>query len=159
MSNMKYHLAQVNVARMLAPLDDPIMAGFVARLDEINGLADSAPGFVWRLQTEAGDATALRVFDDNYLLINMSVWESAEALFDYVYRGPHAEVYRRRRDWFEKIDAPTLAMWWIPAGRLPTTEEAKDKFEHLRECGPTLVAFTFKGRFTVEEMFKTISSV
>src|SRR5215510_773225 len=102
----RLHLAQVNVARMLEPLDSPRMAGFVARLDEINALADRSPGFVWRLQTEAGNATDLRPFDDDRILLNMSVWETIEALRAYVYESAHREVLRERHSWFEKFDGP-----------------------------------------------------
>lgn len=150
----KHHLAQVNIARMLAPIDDPIMADFVANLDRINAVADGAPGFVWRLQTEAGDATALRVFDDDYLIINMSVWESVEALFEYTYASDHVEIYRRRGDWFSRMDTPHMAMWWVPAGHIPTPEEAKVRLEYLLTQGPTPEAFTFKKRFSVDEVFQ-----
>jgi len=128
------------------------MAGFVARLAEINAVADGAPGFVWRLQTAEGDATSLRVFDDEYMLVNMSVWESVEALFEYVYRSAHVELLRQRASWFEKMGAPFLALWWIPAGHIPSVEEAKAKLEYLTQRGPTPLAFTFKQRYTVEEM-------
>ena len=143
----EYHLAQLNIARALAPMDDPKMADFVARLDEINRLADGSPGFVWRLQDESGDATAIRAFDDPNLLVNMSVWESPDALFDYVYRSGHARVMARRRDWFDMpADAHTV-LWWIPAGHIPSLEEAKARLDLLRAEGPGPRAFTFKNRF------------
>jgi hypothetical protein len=151
---MDYHLAQVNIALMHAPLTDPIMADFVANLGIINAAADRAPGFVWRLQTAEGDATALRVFDNDYLLINMSVWKSVEALFDYTYKSDHASVFRRRKEWFERMDAPTIALWWMPAGHLPTPDEAKLKLEHLQQHGATPLAFTFKQRFTAADMLE-----
>lgn len=147
-----YHLAQVNIARMLAPLDDPIMAGFVNRLPEINALAEGAPGFVWRLMTPAGDATSLRVFNDEWIIINMSAWESVEALYQYTYFSRHAEVYRKRADWFRKLDKHIFALWWIPAGHIPTPEEGKDKLEYLWTNGASPLAFTFKQRFTAEDM-------
>src|SRR2546422_8033077 len=109
------HLAQINIGRMKAPLEDPAMAGFVARLDDINALADRSSGFVWRLQTEEGNATYLRPFDDERIIVNMSVWESIDALRAYVYGSAHAEVLRQRREWFEKFDRVFLALWWIPA--------------------------------------------
>src|SRR5712692_1444271 len=98
-----YHIAQVNIARMNAPLDDPVMAGFVARLDEINALADNSPRFVWRLQTEAGNATYLRPYDDDRILFNFSIWKSIESLREYVYKTAHAELLRQRRDWFQNF--------------------------------------------------------
>jgi len=123
----KLHLAQVNIARMLAPLEDPVMADFVARLDEINALADGSPGFVWRLQTDAGNATYLRPYDDDRIIINMSVWETVEDLRNYVYQSRHSEVLRRRREWFEKLETPVVALWWVPAGHVPSVDEAKKR--------------------------------
>ena len=139
-----FHLAQVNIARMKAPLDGPEMAGFVARLDEINALADRAEGFVWRLQTPEGNATYLRPYDDERILVNLSVWESIEALKNYAYRTAHAELLRDRRQWFEHFDGAYMAMWWVPAGHIPGVDEAKERLEHLRAHGPSERAFTFK---------------
>lgn len=147
-----YHLAQVNIAKMRAPIDSPIMAEFVAQLDAINAVAEAAPGFIWRLQSEAGNATSIRVFDDLMLIINMSVWESVEALFEYTYRSDHVDIFRRRGDWFERMETPHMALWWIPAGHIPTPQEAKDKLALLEREGATPLAFTFKCRFTVDEM-------
>src|SRR5437764_11298589 len=123
----KHHLAQVNVGRILAPLESDVMAGFMARLDEINALAESSPGFVWRLQTEAGNATGFRPYDDDRILLNMSVWEDFALLRRYVYQSAHAEVLARRREWFAQFGKPFLALWWVPAGHLPTIEEAKER--------------------------------
>ncbi|MBI1881103.1 MAG: DUF3291 domain-containing protein [Chloroflexi bacterium] len=147
MSSTKYHLAQVNIGRILAPLDDPLMAEFVARLDEINALADGSPGFVWRLQTEEGNATSVQAYDDKYILVNMSVWESLEHLKTYVYKGAHTEVMRRRRQWFEKFEGMYLALWWVKAGHIPTVQEAKHRLEYLSEHGASAYAFTFKQPF------------
>ena len=141
-------LAQANVARMQAPLDDPIMSGFVAQLEEVNAVADKSPGFIWRLQTEDGDATALRVFDDDRILFNMSVWESVEALQRYVYQGRHASSLRARRQWFEPMNGPALVLWWIPEGHVPTVSEAKERLELLARLGPTPEAFTFRRPFS-----------
>src|SRR5215471_12224675 len=116
----KYHIAQVNIGRILAPLDDPMIAEFVALLDEINAIADRSPGFVWRLQTESGNATDFRPYEDDRILLNLSVWESVEQLKEYVYRGAHSEVMRRRREWFEKFDGPFTALWWVEACKIPT---------------------------------------
>jgi hypothetical protein len=142
-----FHLAQVNIARMLAPLDDPIMAGFVARLDEINALADGSPGFVWRFQTAEGNATAVRPYDDERVLFNLSVWETLDDLRQYVYRSAHSQLIGQRKDWFSKFDMAYLALWWVPAGHIPAVEEAKQRLEHLRQQGETAEAFTFKKIF------------
>jgi hypothetical protein len=147
----RYHLAQVNIARMKAPLDDAVMAGFVARLDEINALADGSPGFVWRLQTEAGNATYLRPYDDDRILFNFSIWESIESLRAYVYKTAHAELLRQRRQWFEQFSGVFLALWWVPSGYIPGIDEAKKRLAHLEEHGPTQFAFTFKTTFPADE--------
>jgi hypothetical protein len=147
-----YVLAQVNVARLRAPLDSSLLADFVAALDRVNAAADAAPGFVWRLQTEDGNATSVRAFEWDQagsagVLVNMSVWESVEALAGYVYSDTHRQVLRRRRRWFERMAEAYTALWWIPRGHLPTTLEAEDRVLHLRESGPTPYAFTFRERF------------
>jgi hypothetical protein len=152
MTNANYQLAQVNIARMLAPITDPIMADFVNNLERINGLAESAPGFIWRLKTPAGDATSLRVFDDEWMIINMSVWDSVDALHQFTYYSPHVEIYRRRKEWFSKLTELGVALWWVPAGYTPTPEDAKAKLAYLNAHGPTPLAFTFKQPFTVDEM-------
>ncbi len=141
------HLAQINIAQALAEMDDPIMHGFVSRLDEINALADDAPGFVWRLQTGDGDALSLRVFDDPMLIINMSVWENVETLKTFTYKTMHVQVFKERKTWFTKLGRPHLAMWWVPAGHIPTLDEAKEKLELIAERGPTPKAFTFSKVF------------
>lgn len=143
----EHHLAQVNVATGRAPLDDPRMAGFVARIEPLNALADSMPGFVWRLQTDDGDATAIRVFDNPRILFNLTVWESIDALEAYVYASDHLHALRRRSDWFEKPGRAALALWWIPAGHLPDEHEAKARLESLWRDGPTPRAFTFRQRY------------
>jgi hypothetical protein len=141
------HLAQVNIARARAPLDGPEMAGFVARIDEINALADGSPGFVWRHPSGTGDATYLRPYDDDRILFNLSVWRSVEDLRAYVYRSVHTEVMRRRQEWFEKFDGAYVALWWIPPGQTPSIDEAKARLAHLDRHGPTTTAFTFKTPF------------
>jgi uncharacterized protein DUF3291 len=141
------HLAQLNVGRLLAPVESEAIAGFVAQLDPINRLADASPGFVWRLQTDEGNATAFRVLGDDTMLVNMSVWESLEALGDYVYRSHHARVMRRRREWFEHLREAYVALWWIEAGTIPTLADAEERIVHLREHGPTPFAFTFRKPF------------
>jgi hypothetical protein len=142
-----WHLAQVNVAILRAPLDSPDLAGFVERLDPINALADRSPGFVWRLQTEDGDATAIRAFEDERIIVNLSVWESIEALGEFVYASRHLDVLRRRREWFEKMARAHLALWWVPSGTTPTVEDAKGRLEILRERGPSPEAFTLREPF------------
>src|SRR5439155_8981163 len=135
------HLAQINIGRIKAPLEDPVMFGFVSRLDELNAIADRSPGFVWRLQTYEGNATALRPYDDERILLNMSVWKSIEQLRAYVYETVHADVLRQRRDWFEKFERTYLALWWIPVGHIPSIEEAKARLDSLDANGPTPFAF------------------
>jgi hypothetical protein len=127
-------------------MDGRVMADFQAALDPINALADGAPGFVWRLQTEDGDATAIRPYEDERVMVNMSVWESIDVLEQFVYRSGHIAVMRRRREWFERIKV-FLALWWVPAGHEPTIDEAKERLAHLERTGPTPHAFTFKARF------------
>jgi hypothetical protein len=143
----RMHLAQVNIARMKVPLSEPSMAGFVGRLDEINALADRTPGFVWRLQTAAGKATDLRPYEDDLIIVNLSVWESIEDLQAFVYRTAHIEVLGKRYEWFEKFEAAYVALWWVPAGHIPSVDEAKERLAHLAEHGPTPFAFTFHVRF------------
>lgn len=127
-------------------MDGTVMAGFKAALGPINALADEAPGFVWRLRTEDGDATAIRPYEDERMMVNMSVWESIEALRAFVYTSGHTSVMRNRKRWFERLDT-YLVLWWVPAGHEPTIEEAKERLEHLKGCGPTPYAFTFRASF------------
>lgn len=144
-----YCIAQINIAKAKAEMDSDVMRGFVEKLDEINALADSSPGFVWRLQSEDGDSTAIRVFEDPLLLINMSVWEDIESLKNYVYRSAHVDMIRDRDAWFDKIPTKHQALWWIPRGHIPTLEEAKSKLDLLNAHGPSADAFTFAKPFTV----------
>jgi len=142
------HLAQINIGRVKAPLDDPSMHGFMSRLAELNALADRSDGFVWRLQDGAGDGnTYLRPFDDDRIIVNMSVWQSVEQLRAYTYNTVHAEVLRQRREWFEKFEGVFLALWWVPIGHTPTIDEAKERLTSLERLGPTPFAFTFKQLF------------
>jgi len=137
----KFELAQMNVARLKAPLDSPQLAGFVGALDRINALADAAAGFVWRLQDESGNATALHPMGED-VIVNMSVWRDAESLQAFVYRSDHVGVMRRRREWFEKMDL-YLVLWWVPRGHRPTAEEGIARLDLLRRRGPGADAFTF----------------
>lgn len=149
MSN--YHLAQLNIGRILAPMDSPTMAEFAGRLDEINAMADGAPGFVWRLHDAAGNATALRPFEDDWLLVNMSVWESVAQLKTFTYQTAHAEVMRKRRQWFEPHTEMYFVLWWVPAGHIPTVQEAIERLHYMQANGETAHAFTFKKTFEPQE--------
>jgi uncharacterized protein DUF3291 len=140
-----FHLAQVNAGRILAPLDSLRLADFVARLAEVNALADGFPGFVWRLRTEDDNATAIRVLDDPMTIVNMSVWTSVKALAEFTFRNTeHVAVLRGRRAWFARPTKAMSALWWIPAGSVPTVTDAEERILHLREHGPTPHAFTFR---------------
>jgi heme-degrading monooxygenase HmoA len=141
-----YHLAQVNIGLPIEALDSERLRGFVEMLEPINALADAAPGFVWRLQTEDGDATAIRAFDDDRLIMNMSVWESVEDFAAFVYGAEHAVVMRRRRQWFVPMQVYAAA-WWIPAGVVPTPADAVERLDLLRRLGPTQDAFTVQRPF------------
>lgn len=143
----QWHIAQLNVGRAVAPPGSTELADFMAALDRINALADSSPGFVWRLQSAGGNATDILVSDDPRFLVNMSVWSSVESLFAFVYRTAHTELMKRRREWFEKPAQAHQVLWWIPAGHIPTIEEALQRLADLRRDGPTARAFTFSQRF------------
>ncbi|WP_232662545.1 DUF3291 domain-containing protein [Pseudonocardia sp. TRM90224] len=141
------HLAQVNIALPVAPLTEPELAGFVEALDPVNAEADAADGFVWRMQTEDGDATAVRGFGDDRLIVNMSVWTSVEALAAYAYGGAHRSIMARRREWFVRMREAFQVLWWVPEGTVPTVADAEERLAHLREHGPTPYAFTFRQSF------------
>ncbi|HUB28081.1 MAG TPA: DUF3291 domain-containing protein [Terracidiphilus sp.] len=149
-----YHIAQVNIGRIRADLDSPIMAGFVNRLDQINALADASPGFVWRLQTGEGNATYLRPFEDERTLLNMSVWDSVEHLRHFVYQTMHVELLRQRHAWFEKFAGAYAALWWVPIGHIPGIDEAKRRLAHLEAHGPTQFAFNFNSVIQPDEEFQ-----
>ncbi|HTD13133.1 MAG TPA: DUF3291 domain-containing protein [Steroidobacteraceae bacterium] len=138
-----YELAQLNIGIIKGPMDSPVMAQFAANLARINALADASPGFVWRLQTEDGDATAIRPFENENQLLNMSVWRDAEALRQFVYHSGHLEIMRRRREWFERMSELYLVLWWVPRGHRPTVAEAIERLQALRREGPHSEAFTF----------------
>ena len=142
-----WHLAQINIARAVASLDDPALAEFVAQLDAINAIADDSPGFVWRLQSESGNATDIEVTEDPSFIVNMSVWEDLESLFAYVYKSDHIAVMAQRRKWFEKPSGAFMALWWLPAGTLPCIEEGLRRVALLDRNGPAAEAFTFKVAF------------
>ena len=145
---MKQHvLAQLNVALMKEPIDSPLLADFVANLDRINALAEDSPGFIWRLQTDDGDATALRPMGDD-VLINISVWRDVASLSAYVYGAAHVEIMKRRKEWFDQMREAHLVLWWVPDGHRPTEAEAVARLEYLRQHGPSAEAFTLRDTFT-----------
>jgi len=144
------HLAQLNVGRLRAPIDDPLIDDFRNNLEPVNALAEASPGYVWRLQDESGDATSIKAFDDDLEILNLTVWESIDALADFAYRSGHVELLRRRREWFEAPTQPIMCLWWIPEGTIPTVDDAIARLEHLRRHGPTATSFTFRTRFAPE---------
>ena len=142
---MTHHLAQINIARLIAPIDDPKIAEFVAQLEPINALADEAPGFVWRLQSESGNATDIAYCDDPFIIVNMSVWESIEALRNFAYESDHA--FRDRAKWFERMGKPHYCLWWIPVGHIPTLAEGRERLRHYQSNGATPYSFWFTQPF------------
>jgi hypothetical protein len=144
MTAIEYQLAQLNIARLAAPLDSAQLADFVAGLDPINALADGAPGFVWRFQDESGDATSFRFDDDPDIIVNMSVWVDYAALRSFVYDTDHRRFLARRREFFNRLAEAYAVLWWVPAGHQPTLAEARERLYHLRRHGATPYAFPFK---------------
>ncbi|QCW99386.1 DUF3291 domain-containing protein [Aggregatimonas sangjinii] len=146
-----HYLSQVNIARMIAPIDSPMMADFVDNLDRINEIAEKHQGFVWRLKGEQNDATAMRVFEDDFLIINMSVWKSMDALFKFTYSSEHVAILKRKKEWFSAMKDMHMAFWYLPLGHLPTPDEAKARLQYLNQNGETPYAFTFKSKYTSED--------
>lgn len=149
---MTYNLAQVNVARLLAPLDSKVLRPFVEALDEVNAEGDRAPGFVWRLQSESGNATDIEGFgwdvaDSCGVIVNLTTWRNTQALSDFIFGGRHLEIMRRRREWFQPVAESTTALWWVPAGTRPTVAESEDRIRLLRRHGPTGNAFTLRRHY------------
>ncbi|MGX9884152.1 DUF3291 domain-containing protein [Streptomyces sp. NPDC002276] len=142
-----YELAQVNIGRLRFPLDSPELKDFVDALDPVNAVVDAAEGFVWRLQSDSGNATDVSVLGDEWLIINMSVWRDTNALTAFMYQGQHRELLARRREWFEQVREAMVALWWVPAGHRPTVAEAEERVLHLRAHGPTPYAFTLRTSF------------
>ncbi|WMI65001.1 DUF3291 domain-containing protein [Aestuariibaculum sp. YM273] len=143
-----YHLAQVNIAKGLAPLSDPIMQDFINNVDRINAIADKSDGFVWRFKDEDKDE-ALSVFKENNLLVNISVWEDLQSLFNYIYHSDHIEVFKRKKEWFSKVQMKHMAFWYVPIDYKPTLKDAKIRLDYLNSHGETPYAFTFKSKFSV----------
>jgi Domain of unknown function (DUF3291) len=152
----QYELAQLNIAIMKEPLDSPTMADFVANLERVNALAESSPGFLWRLKTDDGDATALRPMGDD-TIVNMSVWRDVAALHEYVYRSAHVEIMRRRKEWFERMSKAYVVLWWVRSGHRPTIIEAIERLELLRKHGPGADAFTFRSVFPAPDAAPAVS--
>jgi hypothetical protein len=146
-----YHLAQVNIAYGIETLDHPTMSGFVSELDRINVLAEKSDGFIWRLQSDEGDATAFKIFEDEKIIINMSVWESVEALRSYVYSSDHLDILKQKKQWFEKPKSAHLALWWIPVGNVPTIEDAKARLSEIQRVGSSETAFNFVKPYPMPE--------
>ncbi|MER5469781.1 DUF3291 domain-containing protein [Streptomyces sp. NPDC002685] len=146
-STASYELAQVNIGRLKAPLDSLQLKDFVEALDPVNAVADAADGFVWRLQSDSGNATDVPVLGDDWLIVNMSTWRDTNALTAFMYQGQHRELMARRRDFFERLEEAVTALWWVPAGHRPTVAEAESRLLHLREHGPTQHAFTLRTSF------------
>lgn len=142
-----WQLAQINIGRLVAEVGDPRVQPFFDALDRINAVAEASPGFIWRLQDDSGNATALRPTPDPLLAVNMSVWADAEALFDYVYRSAHTPEMARRREYFQRFDGAYQALWWVPAGHIPSVDEGLAALWRLDRYGPSPHAFTFKARF------------
>lgn len=152
-----YHLAQLNIAVIKAPLDSPVMADFVANLDRINALAEDSPGFIWRLKGDDNNATTLRPLGED-TIVNMSVWKDIEALQRYVYQSAHVTIMRRRREWFERMATAYMVLWWVPEGHRPTVPEALSRLEALNQQGPTAGAFTFRQTYPAPDSDELNSS-
>ncbi len=151
MAEPEFHIAQINIAAMRYPIDHAEMAPFAAQLESVNALADASPGFVWRLQDESGDATSINAYTDENILINMSVWSSIDALFEFSYRSAHAAPLRARKQWFTPMKEAVVALWWVKAGHIPDTDEGVARLDHLRQHGSSAHAFTFKNRFAAPQ--------
>ena len=150
----RYHLAQLNIAMLREPLESPGMADFVANLERINALAEASPGYLWRLQDEAGDATAIRPFGAE-VLVNLSLWCDMQSLSDYVYKSAHSEMLKRRREWFDKAEQAHMVLWWVPADHRPGVEEAAERLAHLRAHGSSAHAFGFRQAFAAPDALVT----
>jgi Domain of unknown function (DUF3291) len=160
LARVAFELAQVNIGRLVAPLDDAQLAGFVALLEPVNAAADAAPGFVWRLQSDDGDATSIKAFewdagDSAGVIVNMSVWTGVQELAAFVFGDMHREVLRRRREWFHRMSDSYTVCWWVPAGHRPTTDEAEDRIRNLRAHGANPQAFTLKESYPRPDDYST----
>ncbi|HEX5168267.1 MAG TPA: DUF3291 domain-containing protein [Cyclobacteriaceae bacterium] len=149
--SMNLHLAQINIGKIVGPMESPEMADFANNLNYINGLAESSPGFVWRLKDESNNATSIKIFDDDFLIVNMSVWKSIDDLFNFAYKSEHLEFFKRRQEWFHKMTEAYMTMWYVDEHHVPDPQEGKERLMYLRKHGETPHAFTFRKRFTPEE--------
>ncbi len=144
-----HHLAQINIGRMIGPgINDPSMKSFVDQLEAINALAETSPGFIWRFKEEGGNATAFDPYGDQKMIVNFSVWQDLASLEAYVYKSAHTEVMKNRRQWFERMEKPYYALWYVPAGHIPDFNEANDRLRYLQEYGPSPMAFDFRSKFS-----------
>jgi len=149
------HLAQLNIAKAKYSLEAPEIKEFVDNLEPVNNLAELSSGFVWRLKDESGDATDIQAFSDPNIIVNMSVWESTDALKNFMFRTYHREFLRRKTEWFDNIPEDSYVLWWVPIGHIPSVEEAVKKLEYLRSNGDTPNAFTFKSNFSADEYIES----
>jgi hypothetical protein len=156
--SMRFHLAQVNIGKIVAPMNSPQMAGFADNLDKINALAENSEGFIWRLKDDSNNATSIKVFEDDFLLINMSVWKNIDYLYKYVYQSAHADYLKRRKEWFEKMPEMYMALWYITETHIPNSTEAIERLQFLRSNGDSPYAFGFKTRYSAEEAAGFISA-
>ncbi len=145
--SVKYNLAQINISKSKGLPDSPVMRTFMEKIDEVNAIAEGSDGFVWRLKSDDGNATSIQIFEDELIIVNMSVWRDMDAFKGFVFKGLHAAMMRKRNEWFERSDFSNLALWWIPEGHIPSTEEAKAKLELITKVGDTQEAFRFKNLF------------
>lgn len=152
------YLAQVNIAEMKAPINDPIMEDFVNNLERINTLAEKSPGFIWRLKGDDDNATAVRVFEYDFLIINMSVWEDVDKLYEFTYNTTHVEILKRKKEWFQHMKKMHMAFWYVEKGYTPDPEEAKERLDYIRMHGETPYAFSFKSNFSIED-FKNYKKI
>lgn len=142
-----YHLAQLNIGKTLAPLDSPQLQEFVDNLERINAIAEATEGFVWRLQDDSGNATDISAYDDPDIIVNLSVWRDVASLKQFMFKTDHATFLQRRGEWFEKAKTATYVLWWVPAGHIPSLEEAKQRLMRLQELGDSPEAFSMRKPF------------
>lgn len=153
---MNYHLAQLNIATALAPLDSPVMQEFVDNLERINLMGECSPGFVWRMKDDTGNATAIPVYDDPNIIANLTVWQNPESLKSFLFKTEHAHFLKRKKEWFKPVKEATYVLWWVPQGHIPTMNEGKDKLAYLRAYGETAKAFSFKKQFTAAQAMEAL---
>ncbi|MEZ2414772.1 DUF3291 domain-containing protein [Muriicola sp. E247] len=153
---MNYYFAQVNIAKARYPLEDPKMADFVNNTTRINVIAEKSPGFIWRW-VEEPDSDAAEVFGDPALVVNMSIWESREALMEFTYHSPHVEIYKRKNEWFEKLNSAHMVCFYTKEKEI-TLQEAKRHLDHLNKMGETPLAFSFRSSFSANDAEKYLTN-